>query len=113
MENKKYNDTSNWVNDTEFIKGEVRECYPVPSLPKELLADGIYKIHPLPKDFIGHYIEITRKDSGESRRYPPVKYAELHLQNFFEHVNSTENYNEKMITLNNAKHIIDELVDYI
>ena len=92
MDNKKYNDTSNWVSDSEFIKGKIQYSYPVFGQSKELF----------PKDFSGHFIEITRKDTGESRTYLPVKYAELQLHNFFDMVDSIENYNQKMLTLNNA-----------
>ncbi len=91
------------ISDTEFIKGSIQYCYPVFGQSTELI----------PKDFCSHLIEIKRKDTGEIRTYLPLEYAELHLINYLEYVNSTENYNEKMLTLNNAKHKITELVDYV
>ena len=103
MENKKYNDTSNWVDDTEFIKGHIHYKYPVFGQSTELI----------PKDFISHLIEITRDDTNESRRYEPVEYAKLIVWNFFNEVDILESYNEKMLTLNNAKYEINKLVDCV
>lgn len=98
------------LNDSEFIIGSIVEKYPVPSLSADIYSKLDTKTRNIVQE---HQIEVTRKDTGESRKFSVIEYASLKVDNFLVEVDNTTVYNEKMLILNNAKHSINRLVEFI
>ncbi|PZF74681.1 hypothetical protein [Taibaiella soli] len=98
------------LSDSDFIAGSISEKYPVPSLSEE----EYLKIPADIRDSVQeHLIEITRKDTGESRKFHVNYYADLILEGFFKSVDETSAYNNKLLILANAKHSLRQLSEFL